>query len=146
MTYLHASSRPRGRLAHCRRPKSTSGHPSSSRRTSGAIERNSRYLAPPFPGLYMLDQKMSATPYVLGHADLEIERLRLQTGIVGAVGRRWRRECGIGHGMSVLARASGVAATASRLTETVCETGCVVASGSAASAIEVARMSYEGGA
>jgi len=34
--------------------------------------------------------------YLLGHADLEIERLQLQAGIIADVSRRLIRECGIG--------------------------------------------------
>ena len=46
---------------------------------------------------------MNVTPaYILGHADLEIERLQLQADIIAGVTRRLIRECGIGPGMRVL--------------------------------------------
>src|SRR6185295_3495285 len=52
---------------------------------------------------------MNVTPaYILGHADLEIERLQLQADIIAGVTRRLIRECGIGPGMRVLDIGCGV--------------------------------------
>ena len=87
----------------------------------------------------MLDQKMSATPYVLGHADLEIERLQFQAGIIADVSRRLIRECGVGRGMRVLDIGCGVGDMSMLLAEAVGDTGSVVAFDREATAIEVAR-------
>jgi hypothetical protein len=46
---------------------------------------------------------MNTAPlYVMGHADLEIERLQLQASIIAGVTRRLIQECGIRPGMRVL--------------------------------------------
>jgi SAM-dependent methyltransferase len=88
----------------------------------------------------MLGQQMNATPvYVLGHADLEIERLQFQAGIIAGVSRRLIRECGIGPGMRVLDIGCGVGDMSMLLAEAVGDTGSVVALDREAAAIEVAR-------
>jgi 2-polyprenyl-3-methyl-5-hydroxy-6-metoxy-1,4-benzoquinol methylase len=77
--------------------------------------------------------------YVLGHADQEIERLRLQAGIIGPVTRRLIHECGIGRGMRVLDIGCGVGDVSMLVAEAVGATGTVVAYDREASAIEIAR-------
>jgi 2-polyprenyl-3-methyl-5-hydroxy-6-metoxy-1,4-benzoquinol methylase len=81
----------------------------------------------------------AGSPYVLGHAELEIERLQLQAGIIGGVSRRLIRECGIGPGMRVLDIGCGVGDMSMLAAEAVGDTGSVVAFDREARAIEVAR-------
>ena len=84
--------------------------------------------------------QMNATPvYVLGHADLEIERLQLQAGIIADVSRRLIRECGFGPGMRVLDIGCGVGDMSMLLAEAVGDTGSVVAFDRESAAIDVAR-------
>jgi ubiquinone/menaquinone biosynthesis C-methylase UbiE len=61
--------------------------------------------------------------YVFGHADLEIERLQFQAGIIAGVSRRLIRECGIGPGMRVLDIGCGVGDISMLLAEAVGDTG-----------------------
>lgn len=83
---------------------------------------------------------MNAThPYVLGHADLEIERLQLQAGIIAGVSRRLIKECGIEPGMRVLEIGCGVGDMSMLLAQAVGETGCVVAFDREVRAIETAK-------
>jgi SAM-dependent methyltransferase len=83
---------------------------------------------------------MNATPvYVLGHADLEIERLQFQADIIAGVSRRLIRECGVGPGMRVLDIGCGVGDMSMLLADAVGDTGSVVAFDREAAAIEVAR-------
>jgi SAM-dependent methyltransferase len=77
--------------------------------------------------------------YVLGHADLEIERLQFQAGIIAGVSRRLIRECGIGPGMRVLDIGCGVGDLSMLLAEAVGDTGSVVAFDRESRAIEMAR-------
>jgi SAM-dependent methyltransferase len=77
--------------------------------------------------------------YVLGHADLEIERLQFQADIIAGVSRRLIRECGIGPGMRVLDIGCGVGDMSILLAEAVGDTGSVVAFDRESAAIEVAR-------
>src|ERR1044072_3286438 len=88
----------------------------------------------------MLGQQMNAMPvYVLGHADLEIERLQLQAGIIADVSRRLIRECGIGPGMRVLDIGCGAGDMAMLLAEAVGDTGSVVAFDREPRVIEIAK-------
>ena len=83
---------------------------------------------------------MNATPVnVLGHADLEIERLQFQGGIIADVSRRLIRECGIGPGMRVLDIGCGVGDMSILLADAVGDTGSVVAFDRESAAIEVAQ-------
>ena len=83
---------------------------------------------------------MNVTPaYILGHADLEIERLQLQADIIAGVTRRLIRECGIGPGMRVLDIGCGVGDVSMLLADAVGATGCVLGFDSEPRAIEVAR-------
>ncbi len=83
---------------------------------------------------------MQATsPYVLGHADLEIERLQFQAGIIAGVSRRLIRDCGIGPGMSVLDIGCGVGDLSMLLAEAVGGNGSVMAFDREPRAIEMAK-------
>src|SRR5262245_29577213 len=83
---------------------------------------------------------MNVTPaYILGHADLEIERLQLQADIIAGVTRRLIRKCGIGPGMRVLDIGCGVGDVSMLLADAVGATGCVLGFDSEPRAIEVAR-------
>jgi 2-polyprenyl-3-methyl-5-hydroxy-6-metoxy-1,4-benzoquinol methylase len=77
--------------------------------------------------------------YVLGHADVEIERLELQASIIASVTRRLIRECGIESGMRVLDIGCGIGDVAMLLAEAVGESGTVVAFDREARAIETAQ-------
>jgi ubiquinone/menaquinone biosynthesis C-methylase UbiE len=77
--------------------------------------------------------------YVLGHADLEIERLQFQADIIAGVSRRLIRECGIGPGMRVLDIGCGAGDVSMLLAEAVGDTGSVVAFDRESRAIEMAR-------
>jgi SAM-dependent methyltransferase len=77
--------------------------------------------------------------YVLGHSDLEIERLELQASIIAGVTRRLIRECGISTGMRVLDIGCGTGDVAMLLAEAVGESGTVVAFDRETRAIETAR-------
>src|SRR5262245_6528714 len=77
--------------------------------------------------------------YILGHADLEIERLRLQADVIAGVTRRLIQKCGIRPGMRVLDIGCGVGDVSMLLAEAVGETGSVLGFDSEPRAIEVAR-------
>jgi ubiquinone/menaquinone biosynthesis C-methylase UbiE len=81
----------------------------------------------------------TAPAYFLGHADLEIERLQLQAGIVGGITRRLISESGIKPGMRVLDIGCGAGDVSMLLADAVGETGRVVAFDREPRAIEVAR-------
>jgi SAM-dependent methyltransferase len=80
-----------------------------------------------------------AHTYVLGHADLEIERLQLQASVLAPVTRRLIQECGIKPGMRVLDIGCGVGDVSMLLAEAVGDTGSVVAFDREARAVETAR-------
>jgi SAM-dependent methyltransferase len=83
---------------------------------------------------------MKVTPtYVLGHADLEIERLQLQAAVLAPVTRRLIRECGIKPGMRVLDIGCGVGDVSMLLAEAIGDSGRVIAFDREARAIETAR-------
>jgi SAM-dependent methyltransferase len=81
----------------------------------------------------------TAPAYVLGHADLEIERLQLQASVLSGVTRRLIRECRIGPGMRVLDIGCGVGDVSMLVAEAIGDTGSVVAFDREARAIEMAR-------
>jgi SAM-dependent methyltransferase len=83
---------------------------------------------------------MTMTPaYALGHADLEIERLQLQAGVLARITCRLIRECGIGHGMRVLDIGCGIGDVSMLVAEAVGNAGSVVAFDRETRAIEMAR-------
>lgn len=87
----------------------------------------------------MASERRSAHEYILGHDDLEIERLRLQAAVVGPITRRLIDQSGIRPGMRVLDVGCGAGDVAMLLADAVGETGCVVAFDRAPRAIAVAR-------
>ena len=94
----------------------------------------------PPASLCAVGQAMNVTSaYVLGHADLEIERLQFQADIIAGVSRRLIRECGIGPGMRVLDIGCGAGDVSMLLAEAVGDTGSVVAFDRESRAIEMAR-------
>ena len=80
-----------------------------------------------------------ASAYVLGHTDLELERLQFQAGVIEPVTRRLIRECGIGPGMHVLDIGCGTGDVSMLLAEAVGDAGSVVAFDREARAIDVAK-------
>jgi ubiquinone/menaquinone biosynthesis C-methylase UbiE len=81
----------------------------------------------------------TAPVYVMGHADLEIERLQLQASIIAGVTRRLIQECGIRPGMRVLDLGCGAGDVSMLLAEAVGDAGSVVAIDREPRAIEIAR-------
>jgi SAM-dependent methyltransferase len=68
----------------------------------------------------------SGKPYGLGHAEDELERLRVQARLVEPITRRWMVEAGIQPGMRVLDVGSGVGDVALLAAELVGATGEVI--------------------
>jgi SAM-dependent methyltransferase len=68
----------------------------------------------------------SGQSYGLGHADDELERLRVQGRLVGSITRRWMVDAGIESGMRVLDVGSGVGDVALLAAELVGATGEVI--------------------
>jgi ubiquinone/menaquinone biosynthesis C-methylase UbiE len=87
----------------------------------------------------------TAPDYFLGHADIEIERLQLQAGIVGGITRRLISEAGIKPEMHVLDVGCGAGDVSMLLAEAVGDGGSVVAFDREPRAIEVARARSAGG-
>jgi 2-polyprenyl-3-methyl-5-hydroxy-6-metoxy-1,4-benzoquinol methylase len=81
----------------------------------------------------------TAPSYVLGHTDLEIDRLQFQAEIIAGVSRRLIRECGISPGMRVLDIGCGAGDMSMLLAEAVGVSGSVVAFDREPAAIEMAR-------
>jgi SAM-dependent methyltransferase len=83
---------------------------------------------------------MNTAPiYVMGHADLEIERLQIQASIIGGVTRRLIHECSIRPGMRVLDIGCGAGDVSMLLAEAVGDAGTVVAIDREPRAVEIAR-------
>src|SRR5215475_5022290 len=81
--------------------------------------------------------------YVLGHSDLEIERLKIQAIAIAGITRRLIGECGIQPGMRVLDIGCGAGDVSMLLAEAVGPSGLVVAIDREARAIETARSRAE---
>jgi len=81
----------------------------------------------------------TAPCYVLGHADLEIERLKLQASIIRRVTNRLIQECGIRPRMRVLDIGCGAGDVSMALAAAVGDAGSVVAIDREPRAIEIAR-------
>jgi ubiquinone/menaquinone biosynthesis C-methylase UbiE len=77
--------------------------------------------------------------YVLGHDAFEIERLQLQSAVIGSVTRRLIEQSGIRPGMHVLDIGCGLGDVSMLLADAVGETGSVVAFDCEPRAIAVAR-------
>src|SRR3954462_10870218 len=87
-----------------------------------------------------MSEVMSTPPlYVLGHGDPELERLQLQSQIIGGITRRLIRESGIGSGMRVLEIGCGAGDVSMLLAEAVGPTGKVIAFDREARGTETAR-------
>ena len=84
-----------------------------------------------------------ATDYVLGHTDLEIERLQIQAGAIADITRRLIGECEIKPGMRVLDIGCGAGDVSMLLAEAVGPSGLVVAIDREARAIETTRFRGE---
>jgi len=80
-----------------------------------------------------------ATNYVLGHTDLEIERLQIQAAAIADITRRLIGECDIQPGMRVLDIGCGAGDVSMLLAEAVGPSGLVVAIDREARAIETTR-------
>jgi ubiquinone/menaquinone biosynthesis C-methylase UbiE len=74
-------------------------------------------------------------PYVLGHSERELERLRNQARFLEPVTRGFLRDAGITRGMRVLDVGSGTGAVAFLAAELVGETGEVIGTDTAATAV-----------
>ena len=77
--------------------------------------------------------------YVLGHSDLEIERLQFQARVIEGVTRRLIRESGVGPGMRALDIGCGVGDVSMLLADAVGKSGVVVGIDREPRAIEIAR-------
>jgi len=84
-----------------------------------------------------------ATNYVLGHTDLEIERLQIQAAAIADITRRLIGECDIQPGMRVLDIGCGAGDVSMLLAEAVGPSGLVVAIDREARAIETTRFRGE---
>ena len=84
--------------------------------------------------------RIQSAPYVLGHTDFELDRLKLQASIIEGVTRRLIRESGIAAGMTVLDIGCGAGDVSLLLAEAVGSSGRVVAFDREARAIETARQ------
>ena len=81
-----------------------------------------------------------APTYVLGHSDLEIERLQLQASLIDGITSRLIRECGIAPGMNVLDIGCGAGDVSMLVADAVGPSGKVVAFDREPRAIETARI------
>jgi 2-polyprenyl-3-methyl-5-hydroxy-6-metoxy-1,4-benzoquinol methylase len=81
-----------------------------------------------------------APTYVLGHSDLEIERLQLQASLIDGITSRLIRECGIAPGMDVLDIGCGAGDVSMLVADAVGPSGKVVAFDREPRAIETARI------
>src|SRR6516164_3839030 len=86
---------------------------------------------------------MSTTDYVLGHSDLEIERLKIQAAAIADITRRLIGECDIQPGMRVLDIGCGAGDVSMLLADAVGPSGLVVAIDREARAIETTRSRAE---
>jgi SAM-dependent methyltransferase len=82
--------------------------------------------------------------YLLGHADREMERLKLQAVCLEGLTRRLIRECGIEPGMTVADLGSGAGDVAMLIAETVGPGGKVIGIDAEPRAIDVARARAAG--
>jgi SAM-dependent methyltransferase len=80
----------------------------------------------------------SGPSYGLGHADHELERLKVQAGLIEPITRRWLLEAGLKTGMRVLDVGSGVGDVALLAAELVGATGEVLGTDRATTALAIA--------
>jgi SAM-dependent methyltransferase len=89
------------------------------------------------PRVSVIDEP-SGPSYGLGHADLELQRLTVQAGLIESITKRWLLEAGIKAGMRVLDVGSGAGDVALLAAELVGATGEVVGSDRATTALAMA--------
>jgi ubiquinone/menaquinone biosynthesis C-methylase UbiE len=82
---------------------------------------------------------MSDAPYVLGHSNAELRRLKMQAGILQPITRRLLLEAGLRPGMRVLDIGSGTGELSLMAAEIVGASGSVVGFDLSAAAVETAR-------
>jgi 2-polyprenyl-3-methyl-5-hydroxy-6-metoxy-1,4-benzoquinol methylase len=93
-----------------------------------------------------MNQAAKSPAYILGHSEVEIERLKTQARRIGPVTARFFREAGIAPGMRVLDVGSGPGDVAFLEADIVGETGQVLGVDRSAEALDVARLrAKEGG-
>src|SRR5438309_771331 len=83
-------------------------------------------------------EEYPGSSYGPGHADHELERLRVQARLIEPITRRWFTEAGIGPGMRVLDVGSGVGDVALLVASLVGTTGEVIGTDRASVPLEVA--------
>ncbi|MGD9542165.1 class I SAM-dependent methyltransferase [Methylocystis sp.] len=89
------------------------------------------------------DNRDSNPPYVLGHSDHELNRLRAQARFLEPVTRQFLREAGIAQGMRVLDVGSGAGDVAFLAAELVGETGMVMGIDKAPAAVSAATAAAQ---
>ena len=78
-------------------------------------------------------------PYVLGHSEHEVERLKAQAQLIDPITKRFFRAAGVGPGMRVLDVGSGAGDVAFLVSDLVGAGGSVVGADRVAAAVQVAR-------
>jgi SAM-dependent methyltransferase len=82
---------------------------------------------------------LESTPYILGHTDQELDRLKAQARLIDPITRRFFLDAGVGRGMRVLDVGSGAGDVAFVAADIVGDTGEVVGVDRVALALEMAR-------
>jgi SAM-dependent methyltransferase len=88
---------------------------------------------------HVVSESTPSRPYVLGHSEAELRRLKAQARELDPVSRRFVAEAGIGPGMRVLDVGTGAGDTALLLADVVGPQGEVVGVDRSASGLEAAR-------
>lgn len=91
-----------------------------------------------------LDDTGSRRPYILGHSQHELDRLRAQARFLEPITRRFLQEAGITPGMRVLDVGSGTGDVAFLVAELVGEAGEVIGTDTAPTAIAAATRAGQG--
>lgn len=89
------------------------------------------------------DRNESQSPYVLGHSDHELGRLRSQGRLLEPVTRRFLQEAGVTDGMRVLDVGSGTGEVAFLVAELVGETGLVIGTDKVPTAVATATRAAQ---
>lgn len=93
--------------------------------------------------LGMTDQTSPSTSYVLGHADVELDRLAQQARLIDPTTRRFLVEAGVGPGMRVLDVGSGGGDVALLIADLVGDEGSVVGFDRSEAGLDAARERVE---